>query len=91
MMGLITLVTMSVNCFSLTYTKDIRPIFEKRCSQCHNPSWDKGNWLSYDRAYKKRFMIRDRIQSGSMPPFGFDMDKAERKNIIDWVNEGAVK
>ncbi len=75
-----------------TYTKDIKPIFEKRCSSCHNSHTPQRNWLDYDTAYANRIKIKNRVFIElSMPPSGISMELEERWKISDWVDFGAKK
>jgi len=76
----------------LTYTTDIKPIFEKRCAQCHNANWSAKNWMDYDTAYANRNMIKLRVGNQTMPPGNqTSMTKEERDKVIKWVNQGAKK
>jgi len=80
------------NAAETTYTKDVQPIIEKRCSQCHNANWADKNWMDYDTAFKHRDMIKLRVQNESMPPGNTtEMTKEERATIIKWVDGGAKK
>lgn len=72
---------------SLTYTTDIKPIFKKRCSQCHDYMEGK-NWQIYKDAFSRRDKIKERIENKTMP-MGLDMPQYERDMIIKWVDEGA--
>jgi uncharacterized membrane protein len=75
-----------------TYTSDIRPIFERRCSQCHNASWAAKNWLDYDTAYANRILIKTRVSNETMPPSNqTGMTKEERDLVIKWIDGGAKK
>lgn len=73
-----------------TYTKDAKPIFEKRCSNCHNENFADNNWLVYDQAYNKREKIKTRTRDKTMP-MGEDMPQKERDTLIKWVDTGAKK
>ena len=77
---------------NLTYTADIKPIFEKRCSQCHNANWTDKNWLDYDTAFKNKDKIKLRVGNETMPPGNqTELTKEERASIIKWVDQGAKK
>ncbi len=75
---------------TLTYTRDARPVLERRCAQCHNQRWPGYNWLNYDDAYAKRDKIKLRVKNFSMPP-AQTMPKAERDTLIEWIEQGAKK
>jgi len=76
----------------ITYTKDVRPIIQNRCSQCHNQNWPDKNWMDYDIAFKNKDKIKLRVQNQTMPPGNSTgITKEERKTIIDWVDGGGQK
>lgn len=78
-------------CFAeISFEKDVKPVFSSKCSQCHNSNTSLGNWLEYDQAYQKRYVIRNRVQSRKMPHFtDSSMTNFEINLIVDWVNTGA--
>jgi uncharacterized membrane protein len=80
------------NSKEISYSKDIHPIFEERCSVCHNPGWAEKNWLDYDTAFKNKDKIKIRIKAETMPPGNItEVTKEERKTIIEWVDGGGKK
>ena len=89
LLALVSLTTTSVP----TFTKDVKPIFDKRCSQCHNENWAEKNWLNYDTAVKNKDKIKDRvINKKDMPPANItEMLDAERNIIKDWLEKGTKK
>jgi uncharacterized membrane protein len=77
---------------SPTYTKDIKPIFEKRCAQCHNSNWPARNWMDYNTAKQFKNQIKLRVENKTMPPGNnTQMTEDERKKVIQWVKDGAKK
>lgn len=71
---------------SPTY-KDVKPLFEKHCAQCHNANWPSRNWLDEETAKKNALQIKARVQNRTMPPGNVtNMTKEERQKIIDWVD-----
>jgi mono/diheme cytochrome c family protein len=89
---------------SITYLRDIQPIFMGKCSRCHNSQARfVYNWLDYYTAYKDRWEIRRRIWDSwkghyykeSMPiqnsPESLTITDAEREQIRDWVISGAAR
>jgi len=71
----------------LTYTKDTKPVFNNRCSVCHDYMGDK-NWQVYANAFKYKDKIKEKILSKEMPS-GRDMPQDERDLVVRWVDEGA--
>lgn len=77
----------------VTYTKDIKPIFEKHCASCHNSGWADKNWMDYDTAKKNSLKIKDRVfVVKDMPPGNLtEMTDKERETVAQWVDQGAKK
>ena len=75
-----------------SFQKDIRPIFEKRCSMCHNNEvWKERNWLDYDTAVKNKDRILNRVWIvKDMPPSG-DLSMDERVLIKKWIDKDTPK
>jgi uncharacterized membrane protein len=70
--------------------KDVKPLFEKHCAQCHNANWPSRNWLDEKTAKTYASQIRYRLENKTMPPGNFTkMTQEERDKIIDWVKKGA--
>ena len=87
---------------TLTYLRDIQPIFMGSCSRCHNQeSRFVYNWLDYKTAYADRWEIRRRVWDSwkgtfyrePMPvvnsPESFALTDEERLAIRHWVDSGA--
>lgn len=92
MKKIIMFVLISTNVYALTYTKDIKPIFKDRCSQCHNETWPDKNWMDYETAKKHKDVIKKRMVEKTMPPSNATgLTDKERDTIIKWVDEGAKK
>jgi mono/diheme cytochrome c family protein len=87
---------------TVTYLRDVLPIFMGKCVRCHNTeSTIMYNWLDYETAYRDRWEIRKRVWDswrGSyykqpMPAGnGVElqaMTEEERMTIKRWVEAGA--
>ena len=74
---------------NITYTKDIKPVFQTRCYICHNEGVPDRNWMDYKIAYSKRKLIDQNVYVDKTMPMGMDMPDSERKLIHDWIKEGA--
>lgn len=76
----------------LSYIKNIKPIITSSCdkSGCHEASnADRVQLSSYveiESAIKYQ-SLRNRVESGSMPPDG-SIDEAEKRAIIRWIDSG---
>ena len=72
---------------SITYTKDIRPIIDKKCSQCHQYMGDK-DWTNYDNVKAKCSLFKERLYiKKDMPPGNVtnvtDDERELFKNFVD--------
>lgn len=85
----------------VTFHKDVAPIFQKRCVECHRPG-DIGPFslLKYDRAKSSARQIKDVVVQRRMPPWHADPKVGNWKNdrhlstqeiatISGWVDAGA--
>jgi uncharacterized membrane protein len=92
LMEYILLGVISFTSGDITYTKDVKPIFERRCSQCHNANWPDKNWLDYNKAKENKDKIKIKVKDKTMPPGNStEITEEERNIIIQWVDDGAKK
>ena len=87
----------------VTFTKDVAPIFQQRCQDCHRPgSMAPMSLVSYADARPWARSIKTRVASREMPPFHVDrtigiqkfkndpsLSEAEIDTIVKWVDAGA--
>jgi mono/diheme cytochrome c family protein len=90
---------------AVTFTKDVAPIFQKACQNCHRPgSIAPMSLLSYEDARPWARSIRDRVERHQMPPWHVDKTVGIRKfkddpslsddeiaTITAWVDSGAPR
>jgi mono/diheme cytochrome c family protein len=86
---------------TITYAKDIAPLLQKHCVECHHPGEIAPFSLtSYEETVGWTDTIREVIQQGRMPPWHADpryghfvndrrLPEADRKRILDWIENGA--
>ena len=56
-----------------TFTKDVAPIFYKRCVECHRPTmFAPMSLMTYEEARPWARSINQRVASRAMPPWGAD-------------------
>src|ERR1700712_604615 len=56
-----------------TFAKDIAPIFNKSCVECHRPTmFAPMSLTTFDAARPWAKSIKQRVVSGAMPPWGAD-------------------
>lgn len=88
---------------SVTYTRDIAPVFQQKCRQCHRANDIAPFALdSYEAAFDWKDDIKLAIADKRMPPWkpveghgdfrgNFSLTTEERDLITSWVNQGAPK
>ncbi|MBI3818014.1 MAG: redoxin domain-containing protein [Planctomycetes bacterium] len=92
-----------VKAAKVTYNKDVAPILQKHCVQCHQPG-EVGpmSLLNYQNAADVSLMIGEVVDNGRMPPWHADprfgkwsnerkLSDPEKLTIANWVKAGAPK
>jgi len=89
----------------VSYSKDVQPIFQAKCIECHNSDRTSGgiDLSSYASLMNvtpanavvvpgdaSGSLLVSLIQDGSMPKRGSKVTNAQLQKIIDWVNQGAL-
>jgi mono/diheme cytochrome c family protein len=89
---------------AVTYAKDVAPIMQKNCQQCHQPgAIGPMSFMSYQEVRPWARAIKEKVLRGEMPPYRYDRDigiqnlkydlrlsQAEIQTIARWVDNGAV-
>jgi hypothetical protein len=87
----------------VTFTKDVAPIFVKRCMTCHRPGEIAPmSLLSYEEARPWAGSIKREVESRAMPPWHADprygtflndrrLTDDEIQTIVAWVDNGALR
>jgi uncharacterized membrane protein len=88
----------------ISYSKDVRPILESRCSKCHmrEHTSENLNIGTYESLMvgsqngpvivagdANESLLAQKILKGEMPKRGTKLTPAQIQIIIDWINEGA--
>lgn len=87
----------------VTFTKDVAPILQNKCQQCHQPnSIAPMSLITYDDARPWARSIKQRVITRQMPPWHIDMSvgvhefkndmslsDAQIDTIVKWVDAGA--
>ncbi len=88
---------------AVTFTKDVQPIFQRACVQCHRPgSAAPMPLLTYEEARPWARSIKDRIVKRQMPPWHLDrsigeylddpsLSDDEIATIARWVDAGSPR
>jgi len=89
----------------VTFSKDVAPIFQAKCQDCHQPnSIAPMSLITYQDARPWARSIKERVGSRQMPPWHIDKSVGIQKfkndmsltddqvaTIVNWVDQGAVE
>ena len=98
-------VTATTASAQVTFTKDVAPIFQKSCQNCHRPgSIAPMSLLTYEDARPWARSIRQRVEARQMPPWHVDrtvgirqfkddpsLTDQEIATLVAWVAAGAPR
>jgi len=87
---------------SLTYSRDIAPILQENCQQCHQPGAIAPiSLMTYDQARRYSRRIRAKVTERLMPPWHLNPDvgiqhykndrsltKDEIATLVEWIDNG---
>ena len=78
---------------AINYIENIQPLFERRCSLCHNGGSTIPNWLVYEVAHNAKDLIRFRVFISKDMPLSnaTGMTEDERALVALWVDSGAPR
>src|SRR5213596_3803408 len=93
------------NARPVTFAKDVAPIFQAKCQECHQPnSIAPMSLITYQEARPWARSIKERVATRQMPPWHIDRSVGVQKfkndmslsdeqvdTIVRWVDEGAVQ
>lgn len=91
----------SKNAKTVTFSKDVAPIFNKQCAECHRPGESAPfSTLSYKDVRPWAKSIKEKVANRTMPPWHADahvgafandrtLSKTEIDTIMAWVEQGA--
>jgi cytochrome c5 len=88
---------------TVTFAKDVAPIFQKNCQQCHQAgAVGPMSLMTFEDARPWARAIKQKVVAGEMPPYRYDRDvgiqklkhdlrlsEAEIQTIARWVDSGA--
>lgn len=73
----------------VTYDK-VLPLFQSKCSACHNASSAVPNWMNYTAAAAKTVQLRDRVLVKKNMPLGGKLSDEELSLLEKWLDDGAL-
>src|SRR4249920_3689635 len=88
---------------AVTFSKDVAPIFQAKCQDCHRPgSMAPMSLITFEEARPWARAIRERVSTRQMPPWHIDRSVGVQKfkndmslsdeqiaTIVKWVDSGA--
>jgi peroxiredoxin len=87
----------------LTYSRDVAPIIQNRCQECHRPGQiGPMPLLTYNHVSAWSEMIREVVQEGRMPPWHAApgrlkfknyraLSEKDRATLLAWIDQGCPK
>src|SRR5919106_6843170 len=89
----------------VTFSKDVAPIFQAKCQECHQPnSIAPMSLITYQDARPYARSIKERVATRQMPPWHIDQSVGVQKfnndmslsqdqinTIVKWVDGGALQ
>jgi mono/diheme cytochrome c family protein len=90
---------------TVTFTKDVAPIFQNKCEECHRPGTGAPmSLVSYEEVRPWAKSIKQRVATRNMPPWHIDktsgiqhfandrsLSDDQIATIVSWVDAGAPK
>ena len=103
--GLVVIPAYSADSKPVTFSKDVAPIFQAKCQECHQPnSIAPMSLITYQDARPWARSIKERVASRQMPPWHIDRSVGVQKfkndmsltddqvdTIVAWVDGGALQ
>ncbi len=109
-LGSVALLTVSASAAdagktTITFTKDVAPIFQAKCEECHRAGTGAPmSLVTYEEVRPWAKSIKQRVATRNMPPWHIDKTSGiqhfandrsltddQIATIVKWVDEGAVK
>src|SRR6202158_40180 len=101
--GLVVTAAYAADSKPVTFSKDVAPIFQAKCQECHQPnSIAPMSLITYQDARPWARSIKERVASRQMPPWHIDRSVGVQKfkndmsltdeqvnTIARWVDQGA--
>ncbi len=88
---------------SVTFTRDVAPIVQNHCQECHRPSQvGPMSLLTYEDALSWSAMIREVVEEKRMPPWHADpkhgkfandrsLSEKDRTTLLSWIDQKCPK
>ena len=76
-------------CEDITFAKNVKPIIDANCIQCHGSGGTSPNLTSYSLISTSANSVKSEVASRRMPQGG-SLTQAEIDAIVCWVESGAL-
>lgn len=78
---------------AVTFTNDIKPLVEIKCTPCHVDGGTKPNWTVYETAKANASLIVTRTANGSMPLNGANggLSQEQKDLFAQWLADGTLE
>jgi mono/diheme cytochrome c family protein len=75
---------------TVTFAKDVAPLLQRSCQQCHQPgAIGPMSLTTFEQVRPWARAIKQKLLTGEMPPYRYDLSEAEIRTVVRWVDEGA--
>ncbi|MGZ3861968.1 MAG: FlgD immunoglobulin-like domain containing protein [Bacteroidia bacterium] len=90
----------SANLNAQIFYKDVAPVFQAKCTRCHNENSHAASLQYYGQIYAKKATVSNYLSTGYMPPWRPDttyrryvgehiITLSEKNLILNWIGAGA--
>src|SRR5436190_6628912 len=95
--SLVCMLAINGPCLAVDYDKDVKPLLEKFCADCHNPDKKKGDLdlseivakADFPRHHEVWEKVLELTENREMPPEKKPQpDDEARQRLIQWIDEG---
>ena len=76
-------------CANITFTKDVKPVIDANCIQCHGSGGNSPNLTSYNSISASANSVKSEVASRRMPR-GSSLSQDDIDAVVCWVESGAL-
>ena len=75
----------------VSFSESVLPLFQNKCSICHNENSGLINILDYDTAFANSDRIFDALITTKRMPLGDSLSEEELQLVVDWFEDGLLQ